>query len=352
MRSKATEKNIALDIIRIIAVLAVVLLHLSGNFVLSYDLSTPEFLAANLFDGLSRIGVPLFLMVSGALMLDERRNVDMKTILRKNAAGIAVLIVLWSLIYALVNAVLFPLWWGHTPSIGGFLTETIQGSFHIWYLYMILGLYLATPFLRAFARKDDPGLARGFLILALIAQFLPHALAMLAPVNGVFARLSNLIDSLHLHFFGGYAAYYLLGWYIVHVGVAKKARRMAVYILGALGAAFIVGYTQLTGDFNNAYSELGLPVFLYAGAVFLLLSGLKPRLSDKAQARIGLLSRMTFGVYLIHPLAQRVLREILPYGGRLPALHILLVFAIVTAVSLACCWIASKIPVIRKLVRM
>lgn len=351
MQSNAKEKNVALDIIRIIAILAVVLLHMSGNYVLGYDISTAEYLSANILDSLSRIGVPLFLMVSGALMLDERRSVSMDSVLRKNVKSVAILTVLWSLIYAVVFAVLFPLWWGQTPSIGGFISEAVKGPFHIWYLYMIIGLYLATPFLRAFVKKDDPRLARSFLIIALASQFLLPVIAMLCRLNNGFACLSQLIERLHLHFFGGYVAYYLLGWYMVHVGM-RKAGRIALYLLGLAGAVFIFVYAQLTGDFNTVYGELGLPVFFYSTAVFSILSSLKPSFSEKTSARIGSLSRMTFGVYLIHPLVQRVLREILSYNGSMPALHILLSFVIVSLLSFIACWVMSKIPVIRKLVRM
>ena len=50
MQNNAMKKNISLDIIRILAILAVVMLHMSGIFILSYDMDTPEYLAGNVFD--------------------------------------------------------------------------------------------------------------------------------------------------------------------------------------------------------------------------------------------------------------------------------------------------------------
>mgnify|MGYP002518752370 CR=1 FL=1 len=67
------SRNLSLDCVRIVAVLAIVMIHLSASY-LNYGVSSPMFLWGNIFDGLSRVGVPLFVMVSGALMLDEKKR--------------------------------------------------------------------------------------------------------------------------------------------------------------------------------------------------------------------------------------------------------------------------------------
>ena len=73
------ERNSFLDITRIVAVLAVIMIHTSSGFVTLYDTSSIEFLWGNIFDSISRIGVPLFVMISGSLMLDEEKNITIKT---------------------------------------------------------------------------------------------------------------------------------------------------------------------------------------------------------------------------------------------------------------------------------
>lgn len=69
------ERNSRLDIIRIVAVLAVIMIYTSANFVTSFDVFSTEFIGGNIFDSLLRIGVPLFVTISGSLMLDENRNI-------------------------------------------------------------------------------------------------------------------------------------------------------------------------------------------------------------------------------------------------------------------------------------
>ena len=59
-----------LDVLRVIACLAVVMIHSSAGFVVK-NIGSVNFWIGNLFDSLSRIGVPIFIMIPGALMLDE-----------------------------------------------------------------------------------------------------------------------------------------------------------------------------------------------------------------------------------------------------------------------------------------
>ena len=63
--------NKSLDIIKTVAIITVLMTHISASFVILFPVSSPEFIWGNIIDSLSRIGVPLFVMVSGALFLDE-----------------------------------------------------------------------------------------------------------------------------------------------------------------------------------------------------------------------------------------------------------------------------------------
>lgn len=148
------ERNLALDITRIIAAMAVVMIHTSAMFLTSFGHETLEFSVGNLFDSVSCIGVPLFVMISGALMLDERRTVTVRGILCRNVKGVLLLLVFWSACYAVVFQVILPLRAGSSVSIRAFGEALLFGHFHMWYLYMIAGLYLATPFLRGFVKKE------------------------------------------------------------------------------------------------------------------------------------------------------------------------------------------------------
>lgn len=351
MQSQTVERNTALDIVRMVAVLAVIMTHVSAGFVNSYDASSLEFVVGNIFDSLSRLGVPLFVMVSGALLLDERKTVTLRYDLFKKIKNIFLLILFWATVYALIYRVLFPLLQGETPSLREVLYAIAKGHYHIWYLYMILGLYLATPFLRSFAKKENKKLVLFFLLISLSTQFLLPVIEWLSLICEELAFVKTWVDMFYLQFFGGFAAYFLMGWYIVHIGFHKKWERRLLYALGLLSLLVIIVGTQLSKGAGNVYSNLGLPVFLYAASVFVALNSIKWKVKDRYKKWIGVISNMTFGVYIIHPLFHTLVNQLVPYAEN-PVLYIAASFLALVLLSFAWCWVASKIPLVKKSVRM
>ncbi len=88
-------RDISLDIIRIIATMAVVMIHCSAFLVSNFKVGTMAFFVGNVFDSVSRLAVPLFVMVSGALFLNEERTVTVKGILKKNIKNTGLLFLFW-----------------------------------------------------------------------------------------------------------------------------------------------------------------------------------------------------------------------------------------------------------------
>jgi len=93
-------------------------------------------------------------MVSGSLMLDESKKITVKNILFKYVRNIGILLVIWSVIYTYVDNILFPVYYGQSIDVSSVISQFVLGRTHLWYLYMLIGLYLITPFLRMFVNKD------------------------------------------------------------------------------------------------------------------------------------------------------------------------------------------------------
>ena len=106
---------------------------------------------------------------------------------------------------------------------------------------------------------------------ALMVQFSIPVIRALANFADVFAYAETLIEQFRIHFLFGYTTYYLAGWYIVHIGIEKKKRRV-LYCLSALSLLGVIVYTSLTHDYSNAFSNLNIFIFLYASGVFVLLN--------------------------------------------------------------------------------
>ena len=92
-----------LDAARVAAIVAVVLLHVSASVVTQAPLGSTVWWVGNGYDALVRWCVPVFVMVSGALLLDARKTESLATFYRKRAARIALPLLFWSVVYVLWN---------------------------------------------------------------------------------------------------------------------------------------------------------------------------------------------------------------------------------------------------------
>ena len=327
MENLKNKRNHLLDIARIIAVLAVVMIHSSATFVKNYELHTNEFIFGNLFDSIARIGVPLFLMISGALFLDENKKITIKSVLSKNVKSLAFITIIWAIMYSTVYKGIFPLLTGKNISVKSFFIGIVNGHYHMWYLYMMIGLYIITPFLRKFVCKENKSLVLFFIIISFVVQFLFPTIDKVCALYFDIDFIGKWIDKFHLDFFDGYITYFLVGWYIVHVGVGLKYLKYIIYCLSLISLLIIVFYVDFTGNYTIAYANIGALVFVYSLGVFLAINNIKISFKEKTIQILAKLSKLTFGVYIIHIIVLAVFNTLLPYNNHC-AIYIILCFII------------------------
>lgn len=356
MPTPEIERNLALDMTRFFGILAVIMIHASAPFASLFD-SSVECFYGNFFDSLAKIANPLFVMTSGALLLDERRKMTIRSLFAKNIRNIVTLIVFWGVVFAIVYHALIPSLNGEMFSVVRVFLA-MRGHWHMWFLYMILGLYLSTPFLRSFTNNQPNNeLPLLFIIIALCTVFMLPVVQALSYKSSMGNLFEELIKKhLYIQFFGGYAAYYLSGWYIVHVGIAKKSSRVALYALGALAAITVVAFTWNT-KCRALYQNLGLPVFFMSVATFLFVHTTVRKYREKIGKRLERwiinLSKLSFGVYIIHPFLLTAVDYLMPYktSGLHPAAYMIFYFLCVTFFAYLASFVMSKIPVLKGMVR-
>lgn len=338
------ERNYNLDLTRVVAILAVVMIHSCTELVSNFDAGSREFFWGNVADSIARFGVPLFVMVSGALMLDEHRSVRVL----KKFAGILGLFVFWSALYTGIQYAMYFHQNGEKLQWMGLVMYFVMGPFHMWYLYMTMGLYAITPILRRFVKKKYRFPVLGLILLGLITQFIPPALHMLQFRWDGVGMLAEAMNKFHVSSLLCYPVYYMMGWYFVHVGVNKK---WPLYILGFASLVVVMWYTRETGDYNAGYDNGNFFVCAYSSAVFLALNSKQPlNMGIRTKKILSELSGLCFGVYIIHPMILYILFDLLPYSGS-PLAYILQYFLIMTVGSLCVCFLLSKIPVLKKIIR-
>lgn len=345
------QRNSTLDITRIIATVAVIMIHCGAMFVADYTPLEREFMIGNVFESVSQMGVPLFVMISGALFLDERKQITLKGILSKNVKSIGIVTILWAAIFALLYQVVFPLLTGDAIDIDHVIDRFLGGYYHMWYLYMIIGLYIITPFLKKIVCKENKEMVLGFIVISVIVQFLLPTVDMLCGKSLSGHSITAWLEKFNLAFFDGYIAYFFIGWYIAHVGIGQKWLKRSIYVLGAGSLVAMMFQAYFAEDYQNAYQNTNVFVLSYSVGVFLALCNWNVQLKERMAVKLAKISKLTFGVYMIHPILLGLFQKGFPYSKH-PALYIIVCFVAVTGSSFLTAYVVSKIPVIKKLIKV
>lgn len=136
------EKNY--DLLRVVNCTMIVLLHAGAFFVHSENIT--EHVVGVVCQGMTRTAVPCFVMLSGAFLLSDERWKDYKFAVKKTYEKIIVPTILYTVFFFAFSC--FTYWQGLTEASYKRVIElTICGYPypHMWYMYMCIGLYLATP---------------------------------------------------------------------------------------------------------------------------------------------------------------------------------------------------------------
>lgn len=323
------------------------MIHICAQTWYWIDINSSAWSVLNVFDGLSRWAVPAFVMISGALFLE--RTCSVRQLYTKYILRIATAFIFWSAVYAAIY---------YDPNGGakGFILNLIKGHYHMWFLFLIAGLYMIVPFLRRIA--EDHSLMRYFLILGITFGFIiPAIIQFLSIFNSNYSEhLNELLGYLNMTFVVGYPVYYVLGRSLNSEDASRKLK-MGTIIVGIIGFAATVLLTEWisrrTGSANQMfYDYLNLNVLLESAMVFISVKELfkdhKP--GARTKKAICKLSGWSFGAYLIHPLIIDILANkchlnTISYH---PVLSVPLILIIVAATSFAITAILDRIPYLRK----
>lgn len=341
------EHVVYFDYLRIAAIIAIVFLHSSSQNWYTTDITSPYWQAFNVFDSLTRWGVPIFIMISGALFLNKEQ--PLKKIYRKNIIRILLLIFVWTLIYALWQ------FFANNSSLSEeFIISSIIGPNYLWFLYMLIGLYIITPLLRKIVIHKK--LLNYFLLLSLFFAFLiPQLIAIINLKFGTIGTiLEDKVEKTNFFFTLGYSGYFALGYYLNKYPI-KKNTKIAIYLTGAMSAILTIILTSrlsnLTGKANPLfYNFLTINVAATSIAIFVFFKNhIKSKLSTfQKRKTIQLLSRCSLGVYLIHIIVLESLDKIFGLNSFSfnPILAVPLLSLLVLLISYPISIVLYKIPII------
>ncbi len=343
----APKRDMAMDILRIVAAVLVVIIHVSADKWYVTPAASVEWAAMNIYDSLARSAVPLFFMISGAFML--KKPVSIKRLYLGKILHLVVIYTVWSVLYA-VDA--FGIAGLRDVSLTDFITRVAEGHYHLWFLPVLIGLYILQPVLVAAVHFTEGKYIRYILVCFLFFGIL---LPTATELFGAFPPLTTL-NGKRIAEFSGYSGYMILGYYLYNKKrIRIKPLLAAALFLGTVAISALV--SQLDALKTNAASDLlygnfSLTVFAEAVLLFVLFQNLLSREpSERTTKFFGTLSSLTFGVYLVHPFI--LLRLEMLFGFTTlsfsPFLSVPVIVLTVTAASFLITYLMTKIPMIKKL---
>ena len=339
------------DLLRVLAALAVVVLHISAGWLSETGVGSSHWTVMVTYDCLVRWCVPMFVMLSGMFLLDPKKGVGLRDIFLKYILRVLIALAVWGTFYALLDyghSGLHFTWAGIKSAFSHVLWADTH--YHLWFLYMMVGLYLVTPILRAFVRGASRGDLHWFLLLAFLFCSVLPLLQALFPER--MALPSAWTNRFGVQLILGYVGYYVGGYYLKTYTLSRPAEFL-IYILGILGAvATVWGTCALSGRSGvlvSALMEYRAPNVVFMSTAIFVLFRYVLGVSDERsrRQRLGGVARVSFGIFLSHEFFIMLLRHFdISTLSFPPVASIPVLAAAVFLCAFGVAWLLSKIPLV------
>jgi surface polysaccharide O-acyltransferase-like enzyme len=330
--------------LKVISLFAVIVLHTASPLLMDFkkaDLN--NWLVADFYNALVRFAVPVFVMISGALLL--HREYELGDFLKRRLTRVIWPFLFWSVIYIGYS------WynediafssdaWANTRII---LHQLKYGAYyHLWYVYMLIGLYLLIPVIGKFARNATEKEILYFLLVWFMVMIFSQP---------YLSRYEPLID---VHYFTGYVGYLVLGHYLAFKELPQNGLKTPLIIYFFLCLAGITIGTYLLSANNKGlstlmYEPLGPFIVLFSSGIFLLARVTVFKLPEFLIKVRGLAGALSLGIYLCHALFLTLLDgEGVNYKLCNPIFSIPITALVCFLLSFLLIFLISKIPFIGK----
>jgi surface polysaccharide O-acyltransferase-like enzyme len=293
------------NLMRILACIAVVALHTSA-WVLFFDTDIGQgtWQFNNILSACCRWCVPLFVMLSGAIFLDRPVAGSAWAFIRKRVERVGIPLIFWSVFYFA---------WNDYSRMQEFnlkndLLLILKGQphYHLYFLFVMIGLYTITPWLKAW---QDRSTKKSQLV----------SVGVILVVSSIAVSACKLF-SVHtenaLTFFIPFIGYYLLGFQLKDLKLGGGRLVLAwlgfiTMILVAANESVLIAQISWAKDpkfFDLFYVYCNPAIVVMSACVFLMISNSRmarkiangEQLGSRGWLRV--IGRTTFGIYLIHPL--------------------------------------------------
>ncbi len=325
------ERLVWCDAMRLLAFFFLLCCHAADPFYAAAayasggEATSPEFITwGTLWGSFVRPCVPLFVMLTGVLTLPVK--VSMTRFYRRRIPRVLFPFVIWSVIYYMTpwfigimgfdgNAVRALFCWAESDSLalGDAIARVARIPYtfsfiasHMWYIYMLIGMYLYLPILSAWVERATKREKEIVLMLWGLSTMLPYFTTYVS--RYCFGTCEWNAFGL-FYYFAGFSGYLLLGHYIREYVHLSLLRTLAISIpLMAIGMSITyIGYSHVmamperTPEMVELFWTYNTPnVVMMTVAWFLLVCRIRIA-ADGYEARVlANLTACGFGIYMIH----------------------------------------------------
>lgn len=330
--------------LRAVAICSVIVLHVAAPAVEHFGrIDLWNWWVANFFDAITRFCVPVFLMLSGAFLIKKENN--WQEYFRRRFQRVVIPFLFWSFMYS-------SFWLFINVYQGGSLSWTTAffrilkdlwegASYHFWFIYLILGLYLLVPFLSWLVCRISLQRLQFIILIwlfTLLTSFIPLK---------IYEPNSHSAFLLAFNFFG-YLGYPLLGFFLINPKAVHFEKKGLIFTLLLLGFSFTFFGTGLFTNKNDLFYELfygflSPNIVLFSTGVFLLFKRF-----NQPHPLLLSISQHSYGIYLVHVLILIILDDIFPA----PNFPLLISIPLISLVCLLLSWgiilFFQKLPILRK----
>lgn len=288
---------------------------------------------------LSRWCVPVFLMVSGTLLLDPTKDIGLAK-LRRYVGRMLFVIFTIGFVFAIMQEYVQQGGWSWS-TLGIAIRDVLfaQSWDHLWYLYAMVGLYALTPVLRAFtaqATRNEFRWVLGFLLsFALCVE----------TANALFGwSLSQVYLSIPSTY-----VYYLLGYYVhTYLRLDRKWVLSGMVCVVVMAVFIPWSASRPSAQAGVIYAPESPLITVYSVVVFLGLRRLLDKVPIKRHPFFATVARYSFGIYVIHPLFGHLALRLANPLDYPTGIYELVVIVISVVGSIALTWLLKRLPGFRR----
>ena len=291
----------------------------------------------NIISQIMYYAVPLFVMISGTLFLNPEKEITIKELYSKYIKKIVIALILFGVLYSFLELYFDTRVISLDMLVKSF-KNLITGDLwaHMWYIYLILGLYMITPLLKKFT--DTCSLKEYNYLLVLLFIFT----VILVDISSIF----NINIAFNILIINPYILLFMLGDYLARFNINKKIE-IINYFISIIFIILIV--------FNNIYNFMSIPItYTSVGVISICISLYllcKNSIKNNEQKSIFLsITKCGFGIYLIHQFFINVIFKLLKFDLILdyPYLGLILYTFIIFITSYITTGILRKIKFVNK----